>query len=191
LLSKASIFSLTSSFTVFLFYFLRFFFIAYKISRFSFIFTGTLYRVACLLIYLFAAIFFSLCLLFYIFSFEPRDVEFFSGLKAPFPHSLFYISGTVQEQIACWLIGPKSRRSWLNCFPNSRERSTGKSVFAFPLSVKQCCGTESRGAEIKLPPGAGAEITNCGSGSFFLFTTDFKKFYWKKMVAEICKLLQF
>ncbi len=127
--------------------------------------------------------FFSLCLLFYIFSFEPRDVKFFSGLKTPFPHSLFYISCTVQEQIACWLIGPKSRRSWLNCFPNSRERSTGKSVFAFLLSVNLCCGAESRGAKIKLPPGAGAEITNCGSGSF-LFTTDFKKLYCKEMVAE-------
>jgi hypothetical protein len=31
----------------------------------------------------------------------------------------------------------------------------------------------------KLPPGAGAEITNCGSGSF-LFITDLKKFYRKK-----------
>jgi hypothetical protein len=33
--------------------------------------------------------------------------------------------------------------------------------------------SRSRGAEFKLPPGAGAEITNCGSGSF-LFTTDLK-----------------
>ncbi len=34
-------------------------------------------------------------------------------------------------------------------------------------------------AEIKLPPGAaGAEITNCDSGSF-RFTTDLKKFYGK------------
>jgi hypothetical protein len=40
----------------------------------------------------------------------------------------------------------------------------------------QCCGAESRGAEIKLPPGAGAEITNRGSGSF-LFSTDMKKLY--------------
>jgi hypothetical protein len=32
---------------------------------------------------------------------------------------------------------------------------------------------------IKLPPGAGAEITNCGSGSF-LFTTDLKNFIEKK-----------
>jgi translation initiation factor 2 gamma subunit (eIF-2gamma) len=32
----------------------------------------------------------------------------------------------------------------------------------------------SRGAEIELPPGAGAEITNSGSGSF-LFTTDLKR----------------
>jgi hypothetical protein len=39
-------------------------------------------------------------------------------------------------------------------------------------------GAESRGAEIKLPPGAGAEITHLGSGSF-LFTTDLKKFYLK------------
>ncbi len=31
------------------------------------------------------------------------------------------------------------------------------------LVTHQCCGA---GAEIKLPPGAGAEITNCGSGSY-------------------------
>jgi hypothetical protein len=31
----------------------------------------------------------------------------------------------------------------------------------------QCCGAraESRGAEIKLPPRAGAEITNCGTAT--------------------------
>ncbi len=36
------------------------------------------------------------------------------------------------------------------------------------LSLAQCCGAgaESRGAEIKLPPGAGAEIMNRGFGSF-------------------------
>ncbi len=39
---------------------------------------------------------------------------------------------------------------------------------------KQCCGAESRGAEIKLPPVAGVKITHWGSGSF-LFTTDLKK----------------
>ncbi len=41
----------------------------------------------------------------------------------------------------------------------------------------------SRGAEIKLRPGDGAEITNCSSGSF-LFTTQLKKFDGKIMVAE-------
>jgi hypothetical protein len=42
----------------------------------------------------------------------------------------------------------------------------------------------NRRAEIKLPPGAGAEITNCGSG-FFLFIKDLKKCYRKKtMVAK-------
>jgi hypothetical protein len=40
-------------------------------------------------------------------------------------------------------------------------------------------GALSRGAEIEMPPGAGAEITNCGSGSF-LFITDLKKFIEKK-----------
>jgi hypothetical protein len=55
--------------------------------------------------------------------------------------------------------------------------------------ITQCCGAgagaDSRGAEIKLPPGAGAEITNFGSGSFlFTGTTDFKKFYRKIMVPE-------
>jgi hypothetical protein len=39
--------------------------------------------------------------------------------------------------------------------------------------------SRSQGAEIELPPGAGAEIINCGSGSF-LFVTDVKKFYTKK-----------
>jgi hypothetical protein len=53
-----------------------------------------------------------------------------------------------------------------------------------PVFPDQCCGAgaESRGAEIKLPPEAEAEITNCGSGSSsgsFLFITDLKKFYRK------------
>jgi hypothetical protein len=50
-----------------------------------------------------------------------------------------------------------------------------------PGSISKSCGTgaESRGAEIKLPPGAGAEITNSGSGSI-LFLIDLKKFYRKK-----------
>ena len=44
---------------------------------------------------------------------------------------------------------------------------------------RQRCGAgaESRRAEIKLAPGAGAEITNCGSSGSFLFITDFKNFY--------------
>ncbi len=37
-------------------------------------------------------------------------------------------------------------------------------------------------AEIRLLPGAEAEIMNCGSGSF-LFTTDLKTFYRKKIMA--------
>jgi hypothetical protein len=60
------------------------------------------------------------------------------------------------------------------------------------LTEKQCCGAKKQcwGTKIKLPPGAGAEITNCGSvfsssSSPFLFTTDLKKFYRKKiMVTE-------
>jgi hypothetical protein len=52
----------------------------------------------------------------------------------------------------------------------------------------QCCGAgaESQGAEINCPPGAGAEIMNCGSGfGSFPFSTDLKKLYFKKiMVAE-------
>ncbi len=52
------------------------------------------------------------------------------------------------------------------------------------IKLPPVAGAESQGAEIKLPPVAEAEITNCGSGSF-LFTTDSKKFYRKKiMVAE-------
>jgi hypothetical protein len=42
------------------------------------------------------------------------------------------------------------------------------------LKVKLFCIVAEPRAEFKLPPGAGAEITNCGSGSF-LFTTDLKK----------------
>ncbi len=45
-----------------------------------------------------------------------------------------------------------------------------------------CCGAgaASRGAETKLPPRAGAEITNCTSGSSsFQFIKDLKKFYRK------------
>jgi hypothetical protein len=49
-----------------------------------------------------------------------------------------------------------------------------------PQHYNQCCGAGvvSRGAKIKFPPRAGAEITNCGSG-FFLFIKD-NKFYGKK-----------
>ncbi len=60
--------------------------------------------------------------------------------------------------------------------------------FTARSTCSQCCGAESQGAEIKLPPGGGAgvEITNCGSGSSsgsfesFLFIQDVKKFYRKK-----------
>ncbi len=41
----------------------------------------------------------------------------------------------------------------------------GEQVNEIYFHPQQCCGA---GAEIKLPPGAGAEITNCGSGSFYL-----------------------
>jgi hypothetical protein len=53
------------------------------------------------------------------------------------------------------------------------------------ISLYQYCGAgaESRRAEIKLPPRAGAEMTNCGSG-FFQFIKDLKKFYRKIIVAN-------
>jgi hypothetical protein len=56
----------------------------------------------------------------------------------------------------------------------------------FSIKVNQCCGAgaESRGAEITLPTGAGAEIKNCGSGSY-LFTTDSKKYYRINHAEEI------
>ncbi len=62
-------------------------------------------------------------------------------------------------------------------------------------SCGQCwgAGAEGRGAEIKLPPGPGAEITNCVFGSF-LFIRDLKNFYRTKVtVADevFCKLLPF
>ncbi len=58
-------------------------------------------------------------------------------------------------------------------------------IFEALGSSAQCweAGAENRGAKIKLPGGAGAKIMNCSSGSSscsFLFTTDLKKFYWKK-----------
>jgi hypothetical protein len=52
---------------------------------------------------------------------------------------------------------------------------------------------ESRRVEIKLPPGAGTKITNCGSGSF-LFVKRLEEILQKKiMVAKefFWKLLQF
>jgi hypothetical protein len=47
----------------------------------------------------------------------------------------------------------------------------------YQLIWPQCCGAgaDSQGAEIRLPPGAGAEIMHCGA-TFFLFTTDMKKY---------------
>jgi hypothetical protein len=45
---------------------------------------------------------------------------------------------------------------------------------------------ESREAEIKLPPGA--EIKNCGSGSF-LFITDLKKNFTEKKSWSLKKFL--
>jgi hypothetical protein len=54
----------------------------------------------------------------------------------------------------------------------------GVRFFLFCYHQYYGAGAESRGAEIS-PPGARAEITNCGSG-FFLFNTDLKKFYRKK-----------
>jgi hypothetical protein len=65
----------------------------------------------------------------------------------------------------------KVKEKLVELLPKFKRKINRQVCPAFLLSVKQCCGTESRGAEIKLPPGAGAEITNCGSGSF-LFTTD-------------------
>jgi hypothetical protein len=50
------------------------------------------------------------------------------------------------------------------------------------INVNERAKAKSRGAEIKLPPGAGAETMNCGS-SFFLFIKDLKKFYRKKHVG--------
>ncbi len=51
--------------------------------------------------------------------------------------------------------------------------------------MKQCCRAEE--PKLKLPPGAGAEITNCGSGSnsgSFLFIKDLKNFYLKKIMVD-------
>jgi hypothetical protein len=52
----------------------------------------------------------------------------------------------------------------------------------FPLELNiPALRSRSRGAEITLPPGGGAQVTNCGSGSgSFLFIKDFEKLYRKK-----------
>jgi hypothetical protein len=62
----------------------------------------------------------------------------------------------------------------------NERNETHKNVFLFfnlistRFFFNQCCGgraeAKSRGAEIKLPPGAGAKIKNCGSVSFLLTT---------------------
>ena len=59
--------------------------------------------------------------------------------------------------------------------------SGNKVNLAFFSSIYLVCsffgaGVQTRGAEINLPPGAGAKITNFGSGSL-LFITDF---LWEK-----------
>jgi hypothetical protein len=54
---------------------------------------------------------------------------------------------------------------------NSSKCCQGEVFYFVPTSVVEN-GAESRGAEIKMPPGT--EITNCGSSSF-LFKTDLKK----------------
>jgi hypothetical protein len=56
-----------------------------------------------------------------------------------------------------------------------------KSILFRVLWIADC----GAGAKIKLPPGAGAEITNCGSGSF-LIITDLK--LKNKRVPEHCKI---
>jgi hypothetical protein len=63
----------------------------------------------------------------------------------------------------------------------------GQTGLGSPLALKEVVRSRSRGAEIKLPPGAGGEITNCGSGSssgsFYLPQT-LINFIEKIMVAE-------
>jgi hypothetical protein len=45
-------------------------------------------------------------------------------------------------------------------------------------SRNQCCGARAEYTTLNCPSGAGAEITNCGSGSrSFIFTTDLKNRY--------------
>jgi hypothetical protein len=56
-----------------------------------------------------------------------------------------------------------------------------KYILIHPKSFKHCCGAGDGGAVIKLPFGAVAVITNYGSGSgfFYYFIKDLKKFYQK------------
>jgi hypothetical protein len=51
----------------------------------------------------------------------------------------------------------------------------GEQVKEINFHPQHSCGA---GAEINLPPGAGAEITNCSAGSFFLSKKFFRKLSW-------------
>ncbi len=79
---------------------------------------------------------------------------------------------------AIWARRRTGRQLSLQAFPllSPVQLSTryGTWLPIYNWGYKQCCGAESRGAEIKLPPVAGVKITHWGSGSF-LFTTDLKK----------------
>ncbi len=78
-----------------------------------------------------------------------------------------------------------------------RKREPSQITIFIPQHYNQCCGAgargESRGAENKLPPGAGAEVTTCGSGSFLFIRLE-KKFIEKNygwFLRCFCKLFQF
>jgi hypothetical protein len=96
--------------------------------------------------------------------------------------SLWSIPNSMKSTIKIYPLDILSDKSVIshNLVPVPGMCSIGASILKNSWRFNQCCG-----AEVKLP--AGAEITNCGCG-FFLFTTDLKKFLWKKVMIseEIC-----
>ncbi len=121
-------------------------------------------------------------LLYYLIYFCPTFQCFMvlSKLNSPLVLKPCFLTHNIQEQIACWLIGPKSRKSWLNCFPNSRERSTGKSAFCKSVA-------EPRAEEPKLNclPEPELKLRIAAQVPFYLPQTS-RNFIVKKWLLKKC-----
>jgi hypothetical protein len=134
------------------------------------------------------------------------------ALGLPLPNGQIHFTHSLSADVVtwCWVGGEGNLRRVAKIRQESEKNYTDL-AFAlqsdwsryFALGAVLCSQSRSRysrGAEIKLPTGAGAEITNCNSGSgsssgssSFLFTSDLEKFYLKNHGCwrSFCKLLQF